>query len=69
MIRLCDVVFFAFPRERAGALRCFSLDFLLGRRLRGVFEVALEGFTRLLTVRLAAGAIGRPFSATFPGMP
>ena len=61
-----DVVFFAFPRERARALRCFALDFLLGRRLRGVFEMALERFTTLRTVRLAAGAIGRRFSAAFP---
>jgi hypothetical protein len=27
-----DVVLFAFPWERARALRCFALDFLLGRR-------------------------------------
>jgi hypothetical protein len=27
-----DVVFFALRFERAPALRCFALDFLLGRR-------------------------------------
>ncbi len=58
-----DTVFFAFPRERARALRGLATDFLLGRRLRGAFEIALELFMTLRTVRLAAGAIGRRFSA------
>ena len=61
-----DTVFFALPRERARALRCLAPDFLLGRLLRGVFEIALELFMTLRTVRLAAGVIGRRFSAAFP---
>jgi hypothetical protein len=48
------------------ALRDLATDFLLWRRLRGAFEIALELFTTLRTVRLAAGAIGRRFSAAFP---
>jgi hypothetical protein len=61
-----DTVFFALPRERARALRGLATDFLLGRLLRGVFEIALELFTALRTVRLTAGAMGRRFSAAFP---
>jgi len=61
-----DIVFFALPRERPRALRCLATDFLLGRPLRGFFEIALELFMTLRTVRLAAGAIGRRFSAAFP---
>jgi hypothetical protein len=61
-----DTLFFALPRERARALRDLATDFLLGRRLRDVFEIVLEPFTTLWTVRLAAGAIGRRFSAAFP---
>jgi hypothetical protein len=61
-----DTVFFAFPRERVRALRGLATDFLLGRRLRGAFEIALELFMTLRTVRLAAGGIGRRFSAAFP---
>ena len=58
-----DTVFFAFPRERARALRGLATDFLLGRRLRGALEIALELF---MTLRLAARAVGRRFSAAFP---
>jgi hypothetical protein len=61
-----DTVFFDLPRERVRALRGLATDFLLGRRLRGPFEIALELFITLRTVRLAAGAIGRGFSAAFP---
>jgi hypothetical protein len=61
-----DIVFFALPRERARALRCLATDFLFGRLLRGFFDIALELFMTLRTVRLAAGAIGRRFSAAFP---
>jgi hypothetical protein len=60
-----DTFFFALPRERARALRDLATDFLLGRLLRGVFEIALELFKTLRTVRLA-GAIGCRFSAAFP---
>jgi hypothetical protein len=61
-----DTVFFDLPRERVRALRGLATDFLLGRRLRGAFEIALELLMTLRTVRLAAGAIGRRFSAAFP---
>ena len=61
-----DTFFFVLPRERARALRGLATDFLLGRRLRSVLEIALELFTALRTVRLAAGAIRRRFSAAFP---
>jgi hypothetical protein len=61
-----DTVFFAFPRERAIALRGLAMDFLRPLRLRGAFEIALELFMTLRTVRFAAGAIGRRFSAAFP---
>jgi hypothetical protein len=57
-----DTLFFALERERVPALRDFATDFLAGRRLRGAFEIALE----LFTIRLAAGAIRRRFSAAFP---
>jgi hypothetical protein len=63
-----DTLFFALPRKRARALRDLATDFLLGRRLRDVFEIALEPFTTLRTVRLAAGAIGCGFSAAFPAI-
>jgi hypothetical protein len=61
-----DTLFFALPRERARALRDLVTDFLPGRRLRDVLEIALELFTTFRTVRLAAGTIGRRFSAAFP---
>jgi hypothetical protein len=61
-----DTLFFDLPRERARALRGLTTDFLLGRPLRGAFEIALELLMTLRTVRLAAGAIGRRFSAAFP---
>jgi hypothetical protein len=60
-----DTLFFALARERVLALRDLATDFLAGCRLRGAFEIALELFT-LRTARLAAGAIGRRFSAAFP---
>jgi hypothetical protein len=60
-----DTVFFALPRERARVLRDLATDFLLGRR-RGALEIALELFMTLRTVRFAAGAMGRRFSAAFP---
>jgi hypothetical protein len=47
-------------------LRDLATDFLVGRCLRGALEIALELFTTLRTVRLAAGAVGRRFSAAFP---
>jgi hypothetical protein len=62
----CDTAFSDLPRERARALPGLATDFLLGRRLRGAFEIALELFMTLRTARLAAGAIGRRFSAAFP---
>jgi hypothetical protein len=61
-----DTFFFALPRERARVLGCLATFFLLGRLLRGFFEIALEVFITLRTVRLEAGAIGRRFSAAFP---
>jgi hypothetical protein len=61
-----DTRFFALPREGVPALRDLATDFLAGRRLRGACEIALELFTTLRTARLAAGAIGRRFSAAFP---
>jgi len=61
-----DTLFFALARERVPVLRDLATDFLAGRRLRGAFEIALELFTALRTARLAAGAIGRRFSAAFP---
>jgi hypothetical protein len=61
-----DVVVFAFPAERARLLPCFAPNFLLAPRLRDVFEMALELFITLRTVRRAAGAIGCPFSAALP---
>jgi hypothetical protein len=61
-----DTVFFAFPRERALTLLGLATDFLRARRLRGAFEIALELFMTLRTVRLDAGAVGRRFSAAFP---
>jgi hypothetical protein len=61
-----DTLFFALLRERAPALRDLATDFLVRRCLRVAFEIALELFTTLRTFRLAAGAIGRRFSATFP---
>jgi hypothetical protein len=61
-----DTLFFALPRDRARCLRDLATDFLVGRWLRVAFEIALDLFTALRTVRLAAGAIGRRFSAAFP---
>jgi hypothetical protein len=61
-----DTLFFALPRERARALRDLAMDFLVGRCLRGVFEIALELLATLRTVRFAAGAIRRRFPAPFP---
>jgi hypothetical protein len=61
-----DTFLFALPRARVRALRCLATDFLLGRFLRGFFEIALEVFMALRTVRLPTGAIGRRFSAAFP---
>jgi len=61
-----DTLFFALPREGVPALRDLATDFLAGRRLRGACEIALELFTTPRMVRLAAGAIGRRFSAAFP---
>jgi len=39
-----DTLFFALPRERARALRDLVTDFLVGGRLRDVFDLALELF-------------------------
>jgi hypothetical protein len=61
-----DTLFFALPRKRAAALRDLATDFLAGRRLRVAFEIALDFFTTLRTVRLAVAAIGRRFPAAFP---
>jgi hypothetical protein len=61
-----ETLFFALPRERAPVLRDLATDFLVGRRRPVAFEIALDFFTTLRTVRLAAGAIGRRFSAAFP---
>jgi hypothetical protein len=61
-----DTLFLALPRELVAALRDLATDFLFGRRLLGAFEIALDLLTTLRTVRLAAGAIGRRFSAAFP---
>jgi hypothetical protein len=66
VVDLRDTVFFAFPRERALALLGLAADFLRVRRLWGAFEMAVELFMTLRTVRFAAGAIGRRFSAAFP---
>jgi hypothetical protein len=63
-----DTFFFALPRERARVLGCLATVFLLGRPLRGFFEIVLEVFMTLRTVRLEAGAIGRRFSAAFPAI-
>jgi hypothetical protein len=63
-----DTLFFALPRECARPLRDLATDFLLGRRLRGVFEIALELFTTFRAARLVAEAIGRCFSAAFPAI-
>jgi hypothetical protein len=63
-----DSVFFDLPRERARALRGLATDFLVGRRLRGGFEIALELLMTLRTVRRAAGAIGVRLSAAFPAI-
>jgi hypothetical protein len=61
-----DTLFLALPRERVLALRDLATDFLVRRRLPGAFESALDLLTIFRTVRLAAGAIGRCFSAAFP---
>jgi hypothetical protein len=61
-----DTLFLSLPREVALALRDLATDFLVVRRLLGAFETALDLLTILRTVRLAAGAIGRRFSAAFP---
>jgi hypothetical protein len=61
-----DTLFLALPRECARALRDLATDFLVGRRLRVPFEIALDLFTILRTVPFAAGATGRLFSAAFP---
>jgi hypothetical protein len=61
-----DTVFFDLPRDRERTLRCLPLDFLLGRRLRGAFEIAFGLLITFRTVRFTAGAIGRRFSAAFP---
>jgi hypothetical protein len=61
-----NTLFFALPLERVRALRDLATDFLDGRGLPGAFEVVLELFPTLRMVRLAAGAIGRSFSAAFP---
>jgi hypothetical protein len=47
-------------------LRDLVTDFLVGGRLRDVFGMALELFKTFRTFRLAAGTIGRRFSAAFP---
>jgi len=66
-----DTFLFALPRERARTLRCLAVDFFLGRRLRDVFEIALELFVTLRTVCLAMGpsllgGFSGPRSVTWP---
>jgi hypothetical protein len=61
-----DTLFLALPRDVGPVLRDLATDFLVVRRLLAAFEIALDLLTILRTVRLAAGAIGRRFSAAFP---
>jgi hypothetical protein len=59
-------LFFALPRGRVPVLRDLATDFLAGLRLGDCFGIALALLTTFRTVRLAAGAIERRFSAAFP---